>query len=182
MLNLFGRWIASDGIKRDIAERQLAMKSVTEYIWFNRIKLLLEIYKLPAASHLMDNVPSRSKWKKMVNKAKNLAVETQWREDISSRSSLKYINPESVIVGKAHHIYGRQCTTTYMTVAGRSGNPVSSPAHIPYRAIVQSSTSLQLTPPANFVIKVLKQDNISWLNVKLYSTFDKSSLPGSNAS
>ena len=41
----------------------------------------------------------------MVNKAINLAVETQWREDISSRSSLKYINPESVKVGKAHHVW-----------------------------------------------------------------------------
>ena len=53
----------------------------------------------------MDNVLSRSKWKKMVNKATNLAEETQWREDISSRSSLKYINPVSVKVGKAHHIW-----------------------------------------------------------------------------
>ena len=44
MLNLFGRWIAFDGIERDIAERQLAMKPVTEHSWFNRIKLLLEIY------------------------------------------------------------------------------------------------------------------------------------------
>ena len=104
MLNLFGRWIASDGIERDIAERQLAMKSVTEHSWFNRIKLLLEIYKLSAASHLMDNVPTRSKWKKMVYKAINLTVETQWREDIGSRSSLRYINPESVKVGKSHHI------------------------------------------------------------------------------
>ena len=105
MLNLYGRLIASDGIERDIAERQLAIKSVTEHIWFNRIRILLEIYKLPAASNLMDNVPSRSKWKKMVNKAINLAEETQWRQDISSRSSLKYINPESVKVEKAHHIW-----------------------------------------------------------------------------
>ena len=51
------------------------------------------------------NVSSRSKWKNMVNKAINLTVETKWREDISSRSSLKYINPESVKVGKAHHIW-----------------------------------------------------------------------------
>ena len=105
MLNLFGRWIASDGIERDIAERQLALKSVKEHSWFNRIKHLLEIYKLPAASHLMYNVSSKYKWKKMVNKAINLAVETPWREDISSRSSLKYINPESVKVGKAHHVW-----------------------------------------------------------------------------
>ena len=59
----------------------------------------------PVASHLMDNVPSRPKWNNMVNKAINLATETEWREDISSSSTLKYINPESVKVGKAHHIW-----------------------------------------------------------------------------
>ena len=37
MLNLFGRWIASEGIERDIVERQLATKLVTELSWFNRI-------------------------------------------------------------------------------------------------------------------------------------------------
>ena len=179
MLNLFGRWIVSDGIERDIAERQLALKSVTEHSWFNRIKLLLEIYKLPAASHLMDNVPSKSKWKKMVNKAINLAVETPWREDISSRSSLKYINPESVKVGKAHHVWSSVHNNLHGSRRAQLKS-VSSLAHIPYRAIVQSSTSLQLTLPANFVIKVQKPDNISWLNVKLCSKFVRSSLPGSN--
>ena len=29
MLNLIGRWIASEGIKKNIAEQQLATKSVT---------------------------------------------------------------------------------------------------------------------------------------------------------
>ena len=29
MLNLIGRWIASEGIEKDIAEQQLATKSVT---------------------------------------------------------------------------------------------------------------------------------------------------------
>ena len=73
MLNIFVRWIASDGIERDIAERQLATKSVSVLSWFNRIKRLLEFYKLPAASYLMVNVASRSNWKKMVNKVRKTA-------------------------------------------------------------------------------------------------------------
>ena len=38
---------------------------------------------------------------------------------------------------------------------------------------MQSSASLQLTPPVNFVIKVLKPDNISWLNVNRQKFFTR---------
>ena len=32
-------------------------------------------------------------------------VKTQWREDIKAKSSLRYINPDSVSVGAAHHVW-----------------------------------------------------------------------------
>ena len=105
MLNLFGRWIMTDGIEKDIAVRQLATKSPSEFSWFNKIKQLLTLYGLPLPSQLLENVPTRNKWKNMVNTAINSVVEAQWREDISSKPSLEYINPESVKVGKAHHIW-----------------------------------------------------------------------------
>ena len=41
----------------------------------------------------------------MVNKAINSVVELQWQEDISISSTLKYINPESLKVGRAHHVW-----------------------------------------------------------------------------
>ena len=41
----------------------------------------------------------------MVSGAINSNVEAQWREDIRSNSSLKYINPESVKVWVSHHIW-----------------------------------------------------------------------------
>ena len=41
----------------------------------------------------------------IINKAVNSLVETQWQEDIKSRSSLKYLNPDSVKVGESHHIW-----------------------------------------------------------------------------
>ena len=64
MLNLFGRWIASEGIEKDIAVRQLATKTVSEQSWFNEVKYLLELYDLPLPSQLLEEVPSKSKWKK----------------------------------------------------------------------------------------------------------------------
>ena len=105
MLNLFGRWIMTDGIEKYIAVFQLATKSPSEFSWFKKIKQLLTLYGLPLPSQLLENVPIRNKWKNMVNTAINSVVEAQWREDISSKPSLKYINPESVTVGKAHHIW-----------------------------------------------------------------------------
>ena len=47
MLNLFGRWIMADGIEKEIALRQLPVKSSTELSWFNNIKVLLNKYNLP---------------------------------------------------------------------------------------------------------------------------------------
>ena len=89
MLNLFGRWIMADGIEKAIAVRQLATKSPSELRWFNKIKQLLFLYGLPLPSQLLKNVPTRNKWKKMVNNAISSMVETQWREDISSKPFLK---------------------------------------------------------------------------------------------
>ena len=105
MLNLFGRWIRTDGIEKEIAVRQLAMKCSSELSWFNKIKELLKKYNLPAPSQLLENVPTKNRWKKMVNSAINSAVESQWREDIKTKSSLRYINPDSVSVGAAHHVW-----------------------------------------------------------------------------
>ena len=47
MLNLFGRWIMTDGIEKDIAVRELATKSPSELSWFNKIKQLLTLCGLP---------------------------------------------------------------------------------------------------------------------------------------
>ena len=41
----------------------------------------------------------------MVNSAINSAVESQWRVDIKMKSSLRYINPDSVSVGAAHNVW-----------------------------------------------------------------------------
>ena len=54
VIRLFGRWITSDGIEKDIAVRQLATKTVSEQSWFNEVKYLLELYDLPLPSQLLE--------------------------------------------------------------------------------------------------------------------------------
>ena len=91
-------------MEKEIAVLQLAMKCSSELSWFNNIKELLKKYNLPSPSQKKKK-KKKTRWKKLVYSAINSAVETQWREDIKTKSSLRYINPDSVSVGTAHHVW-----------------------------------------------------------------------------
>lgn len=106
-LTLFGKIIRNQGsVEYEIAVRQLAMKSISEHSWFNSIKALLLKYNLPSAYQLLTNPPSKLEWKKSVNSALYGEVCEGWCEDVSVKSSLKYINPTSLRVGIPHPIWG----------------------------------------------------------------------------
>ena len=104
MLNLFWRWLTSEGIEHDICLRQLALKS-PDKSWFNRIRDLLYRYDLPSPSVLLEQPISKSKWKSMIDKAIHAEVEGTWREDIQLKRLLKYINPNKVKVGQCHPVW-----------------------------------------------------------------------------
>ena len=84
----------------DIAERQLVMKGCEEKSWFNLVKTILETYNLPSIFSLFNQQIPQSKWKSMLNKAVNEYIEAKWQNDLKAKSSLKYINPNSLKVGK----------------------------------------------------------------------------------
>ena len=75
MLNLFWRWLTSEGIEHNICLRQLAVKSPDEKSWFNRIRDLLYRYDLPAPSVQLEQPLSKPKWKSMVVNAIHAEVE-----------------------------------------------------------------------------------------------------------
>ena len=66
------------------------------------MKRILEIYDLPSAYELFVNRPSNNEWKAILNSELNCFVETAWEKDIRDKSSLKYLNPQSVSVGGSH--------------------------------------------------------------------------------
>ena len=100
--NVLGR---SKSIEFEIAQRQMAVKTLSDSSFFSRARRLLLLYGLPNAYHLWENRPSKTEWKKMLNQTINGTVESKWKLDLQEKSSLKYINPESVSVGKPHYIY-----------------------------------------------------------------------------
>ena len=92
-------------IEYDIAIRQLAVKSHNESSFFSRVRDILELYSLPTAYSIHDNPPTKESWKEQVKLCIHQYIKCLWTQDIEIKSSLKYLNPESVKVGKTHQIY-----------------------------------------------------------------------------
>ena len=69
------------------------------------VRGILKLYSLPSIFQLLDNPPSKNEWKRLLNSAVNTAIEESWKQDIKSKSSLKYVNPDSLKVRKSHHVW-----------------------------------------------------------------------------
>ena len=48
---------------------------------------------------------SKSEWKRILNEAVHSHIENMLRADTTDKSSLKYINPNSLKVGQTHHVW-----------------------------------------------------------------------------
>ena len=92
-------------IESDIALRQIVMKNENDKSWFMFVRGILNLYKLPSIFQLISNTPSKSEWKRLLNNTVNQAIESSWDQDIKSKTSLKYINTDSLKVGKCHHVW-----------------------------------------------------------------------------
>ena len=65
------------------------MKGDEEKSWFCFIKSILETYTLPSIFYLFDKQMSKAGGKQNLTKVLNY-IESTWRAEISSKSSLKY--------------------------------------------------------------------------------------------
>ena len=105
-LNLFmGIARNSKFIEYDIAMRQLAVKTPDEKSWFNMVRTILGTYNLPSFFFLFEKQMSKSEWKRILNEIVHSHIEAMWRADMAEKSSLKYINPNSLKVGQTHHVW-----------------------------------------------------------------------------
>ena len=60
---------------------------------------------MPTIYSLLDEQPSKSKWKKLLNQTVHSHVEALWKSEVESKNSLKYVNPDSLKVGKSHPVW-----------------------------------------------------------------------------
>ena len=106
VLNLFMNIARlSDSVEIETAKRQLAMKESHEKSWFNYVKKLLDLYGLPSIFELFETLLPKLAWKHLLNNSRNFATEAEWKSDIEQKPSLKYVNPETLGVGKCHPIW-----------------------------------------------------------------------------
>ena len=103
----------ADVTEKSSLERQLAMKTPDDKSWFNMVRFILQIYNLPSIFFLFERQMSKSEWKRNMNETVHSHIEAMWRADVTEKSSLKYVNPNSLKVGKAHHFRStvRNCLT-----------------------------------------------------------------------
>ena len=59
----------------------------------------------PRPSEPLENHPTKSKWKTIVDGAINNEMEDTWREGIKNKNTLKYINLNRVEVGHLHPVW-----------------------------------------------------------------------------
>ena len=92
-------------VENDIVLRQLVMKDENDKSWFMFIRKTLSIYNLPSIFQLFNDPPSKYEWNRLLNNAVHSIIEAYWNENIKSKSSLKYVNSDSLKVGRSHHVW-----------------------------------------------------------------------------
>lgn len=105
-LTTFGNIIRSYGsVERELAHRQLAMKTSKSYSWFIMVSDILNKYDLPSIYDLLESPPGKITWKTQIYSA----VHDYWKNIIvseaRSKSSLKYINFTSLKFGTPHIVW-----------------------------------------------------------------------------
>ena len=103
-LTLFGNVCRLDDNSKEkqLAQRQFSVKAHNSNSWFVAIKKLLVKYDLPDCWEILEEPPTKYRWKTLVNKK----VNSYWAELIKSRarlySSLRYLEVDSFFPGKTH--------------------------------------------------------------------------------
>ena len=103
-LTLFGSIcrLGDDSMEKQLARRQLSFKSFSSHSWYIAIRKLLIMYDLPHPWDLLDDPPTKTRWKATVNKC----VSEYWcstiRENAALCPSLQYLNTEDYMPGRKH--------------------------------------------------------------------------------
>ena len=106
MLSFFTNMIRQKGsIEYQIIGRQLAVKGTESASFTVTIRKLLQKYDLPDAFSLLDNTPTKEKWKTMVREATNTKYRKEVMEEMKTKSSLRYLSIQEHPLDEPHQIY-----------------------------------------------------------------------------
>ena len=96
-----------------LALRQIVLKDENDKSWFMYVRKILGLYNLSSIFELYNNHPSKTEWKRIMNNAVNNTIEANLDMDIKKKTSLKYINKDSLKVRKCHHVWSTVRNSIY---------------------------------------------------------------------
>ena len=98
--------LEEDSVEKQLARRQLAVKSFSSCSWYVEIRKILIRYDLPTCWDLLDDPPKKVRWRKIVNKQVNGPWARQLRQSVELYSSLKHLTASEYWPRRKHpHIH-----------------------------------------------------------------------------
>ena len=92
-----------DTLEFEIAQRQLAVKSIDSNSWFADCNRLLYKNSLPNIYHVIEHIESQEGWRVLVKKHIDSYVEAEWAQE--SKISLQWLNVQSLKEGQTHQVW-----------------------------------------------------------------------------
>ena len=84
---------------KELSTRQIAINLDNSQSYFSRVQDILDIYNLPSLQYLSENLTSKENWKFQVKRAVNKHWSELLQKEASEKSTLKYMNIESMKIG-----------------------------------------------------------------------------------
>ncbi|MCG8045488.1 MAG: reverse transcriptase family protein, partial [Candidatus Thiodiazotropha endolucinida] len=103
-LSLYGNIcrLPESSIEKQLAERQLCLKTNSSHSWFIAIKQLHFQYSLPDPTELLVDQPTKQSWKRKVNKEVDSFRVSKIKDQASLYPSLRYLNVGEYGYGRRH--------------------------------------------------------------------------------
>ena len=90
---------------RDLSTRQIAINLDNSKSFFSRVQDILDIYQLPHIRELKFNNLSKEQWKIQIKNAVNKYWTEHFQSEAREKSTLKYLNIDSLKIGSTHLVW-----------------------------------------------------------------------------
>ena len=94
-----------DSVENQLAWRQLSLKSSNSTSWFIYAKTLLQKYDLPSVYDLLEQPLGKHTWKRIAYTAIDKFWDQKLKDEANTKSTLKYLNIQSMEIGKTHPVW-----------------------------------------------------------------------------
>ena len=90
---------------KELSSRQIAFNLDNNQSYFSKVQYILNIYDLPNLQCLSEGLTSKEIWKLQVKRAINKHWSELLQKEALEKSTLKYMNIDSVEIGRTHSVW-----------------------------------------------------------------------------